>query len=164
MSEQFLSSLTAYMSAALIAQLSFRNRTKKRRRKTYLASKCLYQLKPFDARFEPLVHNEFLASREKNRVESIKADTERQKIEISNKSEKKKSQSPMTNLCWKRHFIEVFIIGIRYGDNEDKYIKNIIVINDDRNYHDDNYDNDGNENNDSNYYKEVNCISYDNDD
>ena len=58
--------------------------------KTYLASKCLYHLKPFDAKFKPLVHNEFLASREKNIVELIEADMERENIKMINKAKRRK--------------------------------------------------------------------------
>ena len=70
---------------------------------------------PFDAKFEPLVYNEFRVSREKKRVQLIKANMEREKIKIINKRQKKKTQYLMTKLSWKRYFFEAFIIGIKYG-------------------------------------------------
>ena len=36
----------------------------------YPASKCLHQLKPFDVKFDPFIHNEFLASRKKIKSEN----------------------------------------------------------------------------------------------
>ena len=82
--------------------------------KTYLASKCLYHLEPFDAKFEPLIHNEFLASREKKKVELIEADIEKEKIKMINKGQKKKTQSLMRKVSWKRYCFGAFIIGIKY--------------------------------------------------
>ena len=99
-------------SAALVAIGAKRKR--RNGCKTYLASKCLYQLKPFDAKFEPLVHNDFLASREKKKVEVIEADIEKEKIKMINKGQKKKTQSLVRKVSWKRYCFEAFIIGIRY--------------------------------------------------
>ena len=99
-------------SAALVAIGAKRKR--RNGCKTYLASKCLYQLKPFDAKFEPLVHNDFLASREKKKVKLIEADVEREMIKMIDKRQKKKAQSIMRNVSWKRYCFEAFIIGKRY--------------------------------------------------
>ena len=99
-------------SAALVAIGAKRKR--RNGCKTYLASKCLYHLKPFDAKFEPLVHNEFLASREKKKLQLIEADVEREKIKMINKGQQKKTQSLMRKVSWKRYCFDAFMIGIRY--------------------------------------------------
>ena len=54
--------------AAIIAQLNIRNRAKKKRRreiKNYSPSKCTYELPPFDACFDPKLHNKYFRIRDK---------------------------------------------------------------------------------------------------
>lgn len=54
--------------AAIIAQLT-RAKRERAQKVTYNTNKCLYQLPPFDAHFDPLIHNRYLARREKVRQE-----------------------------------------------------------------------------------------------
>ena len=46
--------------AAIIAQLT-RAKRERAQKVTYNTNKCLYQLPPFDAHFDPLIHNRYLA-------------------------------------------------------------------------------------------------------
>ena len=106
------------MAAAIVAQFTFRRRANKmKKRRSYSASKCLYQLKPFDARFDPFVHNEFLARRQKrsellkNETEKEMTETEKEIIKILNQKQATKMQAPLETLSWRRFLVELFIIG-----------------------------------------------------
>ena len=104
------------MAAAIVAQYTFRRRANRmKKRRSYSASKCLYQLKPFDARFDPFVHNEFLARRKK-RAELLKNDTEKEMTETEKElikilNQKQQMQAPQETLSSKRILVELFIIG-----------------------------------------------------
>ena len=97
--------------AAVIAQLNLRNRARIKRlkeKKTYSTSKCLYHLQPFEAQFNPTVHNKYLASREKRGDELIEAEVEIELITIMKKMQNKSSWPKFT---WTRFLLEAFIIG-----------------------------------------------------
>ena len=56
--------------AAIIAQLT-RAKRERAQKVTYNTNKCLYQLPPFDAHFDPLIHNRYLARWRKIIVKNI---------------------------------------------------------------------------------------------
>ena len=97
--------------AAVIAQLNLRNRARIERlkeKKTYSTSKCLYHLQPFDGKFNPTVHNKYLASREKKGDALIEAEVEKELITMMKKRQNKSSWPKFT---WTRFLLEAFIIG-----------------------------------------------------
>ena len=96
--------------AAIIAQLSFRNRARRKRlleRKNYSASKCLYTLQPFDQSFNPAVHNKYIRGRKGDDL--IEAEVEQ---EFLARIQKRKTISSLPKFTWTRFFIEVLIIGM----------------------------------------------------
>ena len=98
--------------AADIAQMNLRNRARIQRlreKKNYSTSKCLYKLKPFDPKFNPIVHNKYLAARDKKKDGLIEAEVEE---ELTAMLKKMKDNSALPKFTWTRFFVETFIIGM----------------------------------------------------
>ena len=77
--------------AAIIAQLSLRNRAMKKRKredKMYSTSKSLYLIRPYDATFQPNVHNKYMAARKKRKAEEIVAEIDKEWMELTKKPRK----------------------------------------------------------------------------
>ena len=86
----------------------------------YPASKCLHQLKPFDVKFDPFIHNEFLASRKKIKFENCvntedtddTDDTDDSVNEIKGYQEnREKTKRTLKVLSLKQICFQLFFIG-----------------------------------------------------
>ena len=98
--------------AAVIAQLNFRNRARKKQlkeNKTYSTSKCMYRLEPFDATFAPAVHNKYMAARVKKVDDLFEAEVDK---EMKKMMKKRINISSWPTFTWSRFLIEALIIGI----------------------------------------------------
>ena len=98
--------------AAVIAQLNFRHRARMKRLKqvkTYSTAKCMYQLQPFAPRFEPTVHNKYLATRVRNGQDMVESELEKEIVAAVRKNERKYSWPKFT---WTRFFVEAILVGM----------------------------------------------------
>ena len=95
--------------AAIIAQITRKQRERKVRERTWKmidSSKCLYSLPPFDAQFDPTVHNQFVRNRTMNKEDEMMLRNINMLI-----AEKEKKQM-VVKITWKEKMLEVMMIGI----------------------------------------------------